>query len=84
MRASNTHSDSAWVIEQSQRTWMDGTQHLELSPIEWLEKLAALVPPQRVSQILYHGVLAPHAKWRKEIGYCLQDSDHDSIRTPLP
>jgi hypothetical protein len=26
------------------RAWMDGTQHLELSPIEWLEKLAALVP----------------------------------------
>ena len=41
--------------------------HVELSPIEWLEKLAALVPPPRVNQVLVHGVLTPRAKWRQEI-----------------
>ena len=55
------------ILIRLKRTWMDGTQHLEFSPIELLEKLAALVPPPRVNQILYHGVLAPRAKWRQEI-----------------
>jgi len=55
------------ILIRLKRAWMDGTQHLELSPIEWLEKLAALVPPPRVNQVLVHGVLAPRAKWRQEI-----------------
>ena len=55
------------ILIRLKRAWMDGTQHLEFSPIELLEKLAALVPPPRVNQILYHGVLAPRAKWRQEI-----------------
>jgi len=55
------------ILIRLKRAWMDGTQHLEFSPIEWLEKLAALVPPPRVNQVLVHGVLAPRAKWRKAI-----------------
>ena len=55
------------ILIRLKRAWMDGTQHLEFSPIELLEKLAALVPPPRVNQVLYHGVLAPRAKWRQEI-----------------
>jgi hypothetical protein len=31
-----------------------------LSPLELLEKLAALVPPPRVNLVRYHGVLAPN------------------------
>ena len=30
-------------------------------------RLAALVPPPRKNQVLYHGVLAPRAAWRQEI-----------------
>ena len=37
------------------------------SPIELIKKLADLVPPPRVNQVLYHGVMAPRAKWRKQI-----------------
>jgi hypothetical protein len=33
-------------------------------PLELLEKLAVLVPRPRVNLLLYHGVLAPHARWR--------------------
>jgi hypothetical protein len=47
--------------------WDDGTTHLILSPLELLEKLAALVPPPRINLIRYHGVLAPHAKDRDKI-----------------
>jgi hypothetical protein len=34
------------------------------APVELLEKLAALTPRPRINLILYHGVLAPHARWR--------------------
>ena len=47
--------------------WSDGTTHLILSPMELIEKLAALVPPPRVNLVRYHGVLAPNAKGREEI-----------------
>jgi hypothetical protein len=32
-----------------------------------MERLAALVPPPRKNQVLYHGVLASRAAWREEI-----------------
>ena len=41
--------------------WPDGSSHLLLSPMELLEKLAALVPPPRFHLLRYHGVLAPRA-----------------------
>ncbi len=47
--------------------WSDGTCFLVLSPLELIEKLAALVPPPRLNLIRYHGVLAPNARNRKHI-----------------
>ena len=47
--------------------WADGTTHLVLSPLELIEKLAALVPPPRLNLIRYHGVLAPTAGDRAAI-----------------
>jgi len=44
--------------------WADGTRHLIFAPMELLEKLAALTPRPRINLIIYHGVLAPHARWR--------------------
>jgi hypothetical protein len=46
--------------------WSDGTTHLVLSPLELIEKLAALVPPPRLNLIRYHGVLAPNARDRSK------------------
>jgi hypothetical protein len=37
------------------RPWSDGTTGIKLSPLELLEKLAALVPPSRVHQVRYGG-----------------------------
>jgi len=42
---------------QLKRAWSDGTRQLVFSPLESVEKLAALVPPPRVNQTFYHGVL---------------------------
>lgn len=47
--------------------WSDGTAAIELSPLELTEKLAALVPPFRSNQLLYAGVLAGNAAWRREV-----------------
>ena len=47
--------------------WRDGTSHIALQPRELLEKLAALIPRPYVNLIVYHGVLAPNAKWRREV-----------------
>ena len=49
------------------RAWSDGTQGIKLSPLELLEKLAALVPPPRVHQVRYAGCLAAHSKLRSAI-----------------
>jgi hypothetical protein len=38
-----------------------------LSPLELIEKLAALVPPARLNLVRYHGVLAPNASDRGQI-----------------
>ena len=40
---------------------------LRRDTLELLEKLAALVPRPFVNLIGYHGVLAPNAKWRREV-----------------
>ncbi len=47
--------------------WSDGTTHLLLSATELLEKLGALVPLPRANLVRYHGILAPHAKRRKDV-----------------
>ncbi len=47
--------------------WHDGTGHLLFEPLELLERLAALTPRPRVNLVLYHGILAPHARWRPRV-----------------
>jgi hypothetical protein len=49
------------------RPWSDGTTHLLFEPVEFLEKLAAVTPRPEINLVLYHGVLAPHARWRAEV-----------------
>jgi len=44
--------------------WSDGTMGIRLSPMELLEKLAALVPLPRVHLVRYGGCLAPHNSLR--------------------
>ena len=47
--------------------WSDGTTGIKLSPLELLEKLAALVPLPRLHQVRYGGCLAPHSHLRAAI-----------------
>jgi hypothetical protein len=47
--------------------WSDGTPGIRLSPMELLEKLAALVPLPRMHLVRYGGCLAPHSHLRRAI-----------------
>lgn len=62
----NQNSDGTVVLEMK-RTWSDGTRYVLFSPEEFVEKLAALIPPPFANQTLYFGVLAPNAAWRADI-----------------
>jgi hypothetical protein len=47
--------------------WADGTTHLVFDPLEFLGRLAVLVPRPRVNLILYYGVLGARAAWRRDV-----------------
>jgi hypothetical protein len=55
------------VLLALKTAWADGTRHLLFEPLELLEKLAALTPRPRINLVLYHGVLAPNARWRARV-----------------
>ena len=48
-----------------------------MTPLEFLQKLAALVPRPRLNLIRYFGVLAPNAKLRPLVVPCRADSESD-------
>lgn len=49
------------------QSWADGTTHVLFDPVEFLGRLAVLVPRPRVNLILYYGVLGARAAWRPEV-----------------
>ena len=59
--------DDGRVVLTLKTAWTDGTQHLVFEPLELLERLAAITPRPRINLVLYHGVLAPHARWRARV-----------------
>jgi len=55
------------VVLQLKTPYRDGTTHLVMSPLEFLQRLAALVPRPRLHLIRFYGVLAPNAALRPQI-----------------
>jgi hypothetical protein len=50
------------LLLRLRRTWRDGTRAIRFSPLELLEKLAAIVPKPRINLLVYHGAFAPNAR----------------------
>ncbi|MCC8997668.1 MAG: transposase [Nitrosomonas sp.] len=48
-------------------SYWDGTTHIVTSPLEFMQRLAALVPRPKLNLIRFYGVLAPNAKLRPKI-----------------
>ena len=55
------------VVLKLKTPYRDGTSHLVMSPLEFMQRLAALVPRPRLHLIRFHGVLAPHARLRAAV-----------------
>jgi Putative transposase len=55
------------VLLQLKSAYRDGTTHVVMSPVEFMQRLATFVPRPRLHLIRFHGVLAPHAKQRVAI-----------------
>src|SRR5437667_9264762 len=60
-------TDEGQVRLQLRQPWRDGTTDVVFDPVEFLGRLAVLVPRPRINLILYHGVLGPRAAWRSEV-----------------
>ena len=60
--------NAAGQVELKLKTpWRDGTTHLVMNPLEFMQRPAALVPRPRLHLIRFHGVLAPNAKLRPPV-----------------
>jgi hypothetical protein len=52
------------VRYQLKTPYRDGTTHVEFEPLDFIARLAALVPKPRVNLTRFHGVFAPNSKHR--------------------
>ena len=52
------------MVYALRRHWKDGTSAFVFDPLDFIARLAALVPRPRAHLLTYHGVLAPAAEWR--------------------
>ena len=55
------------LMYRFKRMWRNGATHALFSPLDLIERLAALVPTPRAHLTRYHGIIGPAAKWRPRI-----------------
>ena len=70
--------------------YRDGTTHVIFEPVDFIAKLAALVPKPRVNLTRFHGVFAPNSKRRALVtpakrgkGGKSKDADSQDEITPV-
>lgn len=52
---------------QLKRPFRDGTTEVVFEPLDFIARLAALIPKPRVNLTRFHGVFAPNAKLREQV-----------------
>jgi putative transposase len=57
----SANNRSTCVVLQLKSAYKDDTTHIVMAPLEFMQRLAALVPRPRLDLIRFHGVLAPNA-----------------------
>ncbi len=72
------------VLLRLRKPWRDGTTHIVFEPEELLARLAALVPPPRMHQQTYHGVLASASSWRDEVVIARRDGKPKEAKGRAP
>jgi cell division septation protein DedD len=61
-----------------------GETHRIMEPMEFMARLAALVPPPRHPLVRYHGVFAPNSPWRGAVVPAAPASQERVCATPRP
>jgi hypothetical protein len=59
--------DDGRIAYRVRHPYQPGGTHRVMTPVEFLARLAALVPPPRYPLLSYYGVLAPASKWRAAV-----------------
>ena len=72
-------NDRGQVVYRLKHPFGDGTTHVVLDPIDFIARLAALVPRPRAHLTRYHGVFAPNFKHRHLI---VPNRDRPAPREP--
>ena len=57
-------SSKGKVVYTLKTPYRDGTTQVAFEPVDFIARLAALVPTARVNLTRFHGVLAPNRRWR--------------------
>ena len=60
-------TESGKIRYELKNSYRNGTTHIIFDPLDFISKLAALVPVPRVNLTRYHGIFAPHHAHRAEI-----------------
>jgi hypothetical protein len=80
-------SSTGKVVYTLKTPYNDGTTQLAFDPVDFIARLAALVPKPRVNLTRYHGVLAPNHRWRGLVtparrGKSVKSISNAEVRTP--
>lgn len=84
-------TDDGQVRLSLRRPWRDGTTGFVFDPVEFLGRLAVLVPRPRINLLLYYGVLGARSAWRAQVvsvdrsgasGHGLAACDASDAHTP--
>ena len=55
------------VAYRLRKPWSSEQTHRLMTPLEFMARLCALIPPPRHPLIRFHGVFAPHSSWRRSV-----------------
>ncbi len=80
-------SSTGKVVYTLKTPYRDGTTQVAFEPVDFVARLAALVPRPRVNLTRYHGVLAPNHRWRGLVtparrGKGIKSNSNAEVRTP--
>ena len=81
-------SSTGKVVYTLKTPYRDGTTQVAFEPVDFMARLAALVPKPRVNLTRYHGVLAPNHRWRGEVtpakrGKAPKMGANPEVKTPI-
>ena len=73
-------TDQGKIRYELKTAYDNGTTHIIFDPLDFISRLAALVPKPRVNLTRFHGVFAPNCKARSEITNNKKNKDLDKTK----